>query len=326
MSITCFLSIYQGRLFSQDLNPDSTIGYLKLDILDHDSVYVVINEDFESVLKFASNDTLTLEPGLTDVRIIKQCYRDVHWSVSVDENKYKTLITSLIPVRNSNRLKKESSYPRIFWEANNFILSDPETDLYIDGIHVGREYAVIDTTGSFEVTGVHSSGKKFTKEFNTDDESFFHFHEQYLRLSRTTSRALSFLPGGSQIYKKQYLKGFAFAAVTIGGLAVASIYESKYQDKWNEFFLIEFQYQSEKNHEEALRLGTKAEEAFNSSVRLSEIRDMVLYGTSLIYLANIVDGFIAPKIGYRNRGLSIDPYIDYDLQNRQPVIGLSTSF
>jgi len=324
--LTCFLSIYQGRLFSQDLNQGSSIGYLKLDILDQDSVYVVINEDFDSVLKVAANDTLTLEAGLTDVRIIKQYYRDVNWSVAVDENKFKTLIASLIPVRNSSRLKKQSSYPRLFWEANNFILTDPETDLYIDGIHVGREYAVVDTTGSFEVTGVHSSGKKFTEEFNTDDESFFHFHEQYLRPSRTTSWALSILPGGSQIYKKQYLKGLAFAAVTIGGLAAASIYESKYQDKRNEFFLLEFQYLSEKDQEEALRLGFLAEDAHNSSVRLSEIRNTLIYGTTLVWLANIVDGFIAPKIGYRNGGLSIDPYIDYDLQNRQPVIGLSTTF
>jgi hypothetical protein len=318
--------MYQEISFSQELNDGNSIGYVKLDILDQDSVYVVINEDFDSAMKVASNDTLTLEAGFADVRIIKQNYRDVLWTVAVDENKFKTLITSLIPVRKSNRLKKESSYPRLYWEANHFILSDPETDLYIDGMYVGREYAVVDTTGSFEVTGVHSSGKTFTTEFNADNEDPFHFHQNYLRPSRTTSWALSVLPGGSQIYKKQYIKGLAFAAVTIGGLAAATIYESKYQDKKNEFFLAEFEYLSATDHETALRLGTKAEEVYSSYVRLSEVRNTLIYGTTLVWLANIVDGFIAPKIGYRNGGLSIDPYLDYDMKNRQPVIGLSTSF
>jgi len=45
-----------------------------------------------------------------------------------------------------------------------------------------------------------------------------------------------------------------------------------------------------------------------------------------VYVANIVDGFIAPSIGYRDESRAIDPYLDFDPVYRQPVVGVKSNF
>lgn len=316
------------RLTAQELRAEGKIqpGYLKITILDQDSVHVVINEDFNTLLKIASGDTLSIAPGVAKVRIIKQYYMDGVRTAEISEGEIKRVLLRLIPVRGKEEMSRRSSYPRLFWEANNFILSDPETDLYINGSLAGRQYAVIDTVGSFEVKGVHESGREFTTTFRTVPEAPFQVHREFVKPSANRARLLSFVPGGGQLYKKQTLKAVAFSAITLGGAVLAYSYESQYQDRIGEFNRLNSLYRSANNPEEAFRLGNDAEEAYKSSVSLSQSRNRVLYATALVYLANIVDGFIAPAIGYRDKSRSIDPYLDFDPAFKQPVIGVKSSF
>jgi len=316
------------RLRAQELRAEGKTepGYLKITILDQDSAHVVINENFDAVLKIASGDTLSVAPGVAKVRIIKQYYMDGVRTAEISEGEIKRVLLRLIPVRGKQEMSRRSSYPRLFWEANNFILSDPETDLYINGSLAGRQYAVINTAGSFEVKGVHESGREFTTTFRAVPEAPFQFHREFVKPSAKRARLLSVVPGGSQFYKKHTLKAVAFSVVTLGGAALAYSYESRYQDQISEFNRLNSLYRSATNPEEAFRLGNEAEEAYKSSVSLSQNRNRVLYATALVYLANIVDGFMAPSIGYRDESRTIDPYLDFDPAYKQPVIGVKSSF
>jgi hypothetical protein len=317
---------FSFEAYSQRLNSDEQGGYLKITILDQDSAHVVINEDFDAVLKIASGDTLSLETGVAKVRVIKEYYKDMVRTTEVEGGDIKRLLVRLSPIRGNKEMSRRSSYPRLFWEANNFILSDPETDLYINGSLAGRQYTVVDTVGTFEVRGVHESGREFTTTFRAGPEAPFHFHGEFVKPSAKSARLLSMVPGGSQLYKKQTLKGIAFSVVTLGGAALAYSYESRYQDEVSEFNRLNSLYISANNPEEAFRLGNEAEKAHEKSVSLSQYRNRVLYGTALVYLANIVDGFIAPPIGYRDESRTINPYLDFDPAFKQPVIGIKSSF
>jgi len=319
-------SIYHQEAYTQEINPENSFGYLKVEVRDLDSVYVAINDNFDSVLKIASGDTLSLMPGTAKVRIIKEYYLDVVRAFEIKEGEIRSIVTQLLPVRGSKPLSRRSSYPRLFWAANNFILSDPDTDLFVNGKYVGSHYARIDTVGKFEVQGVHTSGAEFTKTFNSEAGTPFHFHQKHLKPSRSNARLLSFLPGGSQLYKKQNLKAVSFSAAIIAGAALASSYEFQYQNSISEFNELNTKYKSANNAEEAFRLGSEAEVAHDRSVRLSKNRNRVLYGVGVVYLVNIVDGFIAPAIGYRDKNRSIDPFLDFDQSYRQPVIGVKSSF
>ena len=322
----CSFLICQERSFSQELTSENLNGYLRINMNNIDSVYVAINDDFDSVFEIASGDTLILETGITKLRFIKSYYLDLVTTVEIEEGETERIGIQMEPVRGRKVLSRWSSYPRLFWEANNFILSDPETDLFVNGEYVGSHFARLDTVGTFEVTGIHSSGTTFTKTYSASAETPFHFHEKYVKPSRATSWSLSFLPGGSQMYKKQPLKAAAFTVVTLGGATLAYSYESRYQNSMDEFNRLNIQYKAASNTLEAIQLGLETENAYNNSVNLSKTRNRIIYGTALVYLINIVDGFMAPSIGFRDVKKGIDPYFDFDPIYRQPVIGVKTSF
>ncbi|WP_372906429.1 DUF5683 domain-containing protein [Rhodohalobacter sp.] len=303
-----------------------TIGYLKIVVQDQDSINVVINNDFEEVLKIMSGDTISLNTGVNRVRVIKQYYMDLERNVKIEKGGLKRIVMRLVPVRGNMQISRRSSYPRLFWGANNFILTDPETDLFLNGEYAGTQYAIVDTTRRFEIRGVHPSGEEFSTSFSPGEGAVFNFHQRYVKPSRPKARKLSLLPGGSQFYKKQILKAVAFSVVTLGGAALAYSYETRYQDAKTDFDRINTLYKRSNSPEEAFQLGTEAEEAFDKSVSLSASRNRILYGTALLYLANIVDGFIAPSIGYRDESRMIDPYLDFDPAYQQPVIGVKSSF
>ncbi len=314
--------------FSQNSNEETEndFGYLKIEILNQDSVHVIVNDDFETLQKIVSGDTLALIPGRNSIRIISQHYLDMVRNYDVEEGQMKEVRLRMKPFLDNKELSRRSSYPRIFWEANNFILTDPDTDLYIDGLYVGRHYVIIDTAESFKVTGINESGVKLTKTLQPDDKSFFNFHKLFMKPSRKKARLLSFVPGGSQLYKRQKFKGIAFSMATIGGLSLAFYYESQIWGKKREFKQLNSEYQSATDPEEVFTIGVEIERTVNESVKFSNRRDNILLGTTLVYLANIVDGFIAPKIGFRNESLKIDPYLDFDSQYRQAVVGIKSSF
>ena len=315
-------------LFSQSstgVAGDST-GYLKVSVLNQDSVFVVINEDFGVIHKIASGDTLALTPGKKSIRIIKQNYIDLVRNYEIEERNMSELRADIKPFFNKKELSRKSSYPRIFWRGNNFILTDPNTELYIDGTFAGRHYAVIDTVGNFKVTAIHESGEKFTKTLQTDEMSTFNFYKLFAKPDKKKARLLSFVPGGSQIYKGQMIKGIGISVAAVGGLSLAIYYESRLRSKNREFRQLNTEYLSATDPEEVFILGLEVEKAFNESVKLSNRRNNILLGTTIVYLANIVDGFIAPQIGFRNESLKIDPYFDLDSQHRQPVIGIKSSF
>ncbi|MCH8558155.1 MAG: DUF5683 domain-containing protein [Balneolia bacterium] len=317
--------------YSQAIDNDSEDevlnGYLRIAVAGMDSAYVVINDDFKGALHFASGDTLALPVGSADLRIIQRYYVDQTASFTIEENEVTGWRASLVPIAGRSRLIGMSSYPRIFWGANNFILSDPETELYINAEYIGTHFATVDTTGRFEVLGVHSSGATFRKTFRADDdESLFHSHRRMLQPSRTISMALSWVPGGSQFYKGQNIKAASFITGLLGGTALAFNYDSLYRERYDEFNELADLYASAGDVSEAYELGIRAQSARDDAERYANIRDVFIYGTAVLYLVNIVDGFIAPSIGFRDSSRIINPYMDFNPVYRQPVIGFQASF
>lgn len=301
-------------------------GFLKLSVVNQDSFYVVINNQFEDVLRIASGDSIEVKAEPIHLRFVKQYYMDVIQHVDIKENNVHKISTRFLQVRGEVVRSRRSSYPRIHWENNNFILSDPQTEIYVDDRFLGTHYAVLDTTGTFKVQLRHPTGSERVAKFVSAIDKPINFHQQYIKPSRSTARYLSFVPGGSQFYKKQTFKALAFTAATIGGAALALNYESRYQEQMSEFEDLNSQYFSANNAEDAFLLGNRAEAAYAEAEDLSKTRNRLIYGTALVYIANIVDGFLAPSIGYRDDSRKIDPYLDFDPMYRQPVFTLSRGF
>lgn len=324
VSLTLFL-FYSVKGYSQEVKDEDSVGYLVVYTVGVDSVHVVINDDFNTAFKIASGDTLTLPTGPAKVRVIKKYYSDQLVTILIREGKTVDLIARMTSLL-SGRATDSSSYARIFWGGNNFFLSDPDTELFVNGEFAGSHYIVLDSKERFEVTGVHSTGAYFSKKIRPDRMATFNFHQRHFQPSRATSRILSFFPGGSQFYKKQNIKAVSFIAAIIGGAALAYSYDTRYQISFDNFIKLNDEYRKADNPTDAYYLGLVAQEAYDKSVRLSNNRDRIIYGTALVYLLNIVDGFIAPSIGFRDKSKTINPYLDFDPYYLQPVVRIKTTF
>ena len=326
-----FVGAFSDSLFAQHtfgLSEDLTdsTGYLKPEITDQDSFYVVLNHKFDEALYIATGDSIEVKAGQIHLRYVKQYYIDVEQNVTVEPDDVKKIGTRLLPVRGNEMRSRRSSYPRLFWDSNNFVLSDPDTELYINGSYAGQHYMTVDTTKTFEVTGIHSSGREFKATFTPEAGKPFNFYQHYARPKKWKSRYLSFLPGGSQFYTNEPIKGVAFTALTAAGAGLAFLYETKYQDQLDSYNQLRSEYGSAINPEEAFLLGNRTEAAFDKAESYSKTRNRLLLGTVMVYVANIVDGFIAPSIGYRDESRAIDPYLDFDPVYRQPVVGVKSNF
>mgnify|MGYP006271768941 CR=1 FL=1 len=319
-------SVYAQYSFGLSEGQADSTGYIKPTVTDQDSFYVVLNHQFDQALHLASGDSIEVEPGSYHLQYVKQYYIDVQQRVRVEKNTVHSIGTRMLPVRGDENRSRRSSYPRLFWDSNNFVLSDPETDLYINGEYAGMHYITVDTTRSFEVTGIHPSGREFTSTFTPTRGKAFNFHQEFAKPRKKTAILLSFLPGGSQYYKQERLKAAAFTALTLAGAALAYSYEHRYQDQMETYNRLNGKYLATTNPEEAFLLGNKTEAALSEAVSVSKTRNRVLYGTALLYVVNIIDGLIPPSIGYRDQAKKIDPYLDFDPVYRQPVVGIQTNF
>src|SRR6056297_106792 len=319
-------SVFAQHTFGLSEDPADSTGYLKPTITDQDSFYVVLNHQFDKALHISSGDSIEVKAGPVHLRYVKQYYVDIEQNVTVEPDEVYKITTRLLPVRGEKARSKRSSYPRLFWDSNNFVLSDLDTDLYINGSYEGQHYITVDTTNTFEVTGIHSSGREFKSTFTPEIGKSFNFYQHYARPEKWKSRYLSSLPGASQFYTDEPLKGVAFTALTAAGAGLAFLYETKYQDQLDSYNQLRKEYRSAINPGEAFVLVNRTEAAFEKAESYSKTRNRLLLGTALVYVANIVDGFIAPSIGYRDESRAIDPYLDFDPVYRQPVVGVKSNF
>ncbi|WP_340105269.1 DUF5683 domain-containing protein [Rhodohalobacter sp. 8-1] len=331
MGLLVFLFAVTGNSNAQNtdsLQADGVqkTGYLKISVSDIEKFHVVLNNRFEDAKEVASGDSIEIEAGRHHYRIVKQYYMDVQRFVNIEADSVFHVSTRLLSSRGNELLSRRSSYPRLFWESENFILTDPETDIYVNGEYAGTHYATVDTAGSFDVRMSHPSGREATAQFTPAGGVPFNFFENHLKPSKSKARYLSFIPGGSQFYKKQPLKAIAFLAATVGTAALAYSAENRYQNRISDFNRLSREYKAAGNPQEAYLLGNEAEGAFNESVSIAKTRNRIIYGTALIYLTNIVDGFLAPSIGFRDNSRTIDPYLDFDPAYKQPMIGVKSTF
>ncbi|MFU8812966.1 MAG: DUF5683 domain-containing protein [Balneolaceae bacterium] len=309
--------------------PDTTsYGFIKITVTNLDSFYVVVNEDFETIYSVSSGDSLKIVAGRNQVRIFQRSYADIFLFRRIEENRTNHLVTNILPLtRPSWEVQSRSSYPKVFWGGENFILSDPGTDLYIDDEYIGTEYAVIDTVGNFTVTGITDSGERFTRTYSTLDKTGrFNVYEHSFGLKKSRVRALSLLPGASQAYKGQTIKAISISAVAAAAVFLAINYENTFQSRWSEFTTTRQLYNRAADPSEVFRLGNEADALFRESQRASRNRNRVLIGASVLYLYNVIDGNRTPSVGYRTTRFSFDPYLDIHGSDPIPSVRINQNF
>lgn len=310
-----------------DTPSSKNLGSLSIDT-EVDSFYVVINDNFEEIFHLANEDTIAINPGEQQIRIVQKYYRDLITTVEIKPDSLSKLRTNLIQFTDENleNAKQFSSYPRIFWGVPVVLKTDPDADLYIGEKYIGKGIAKIDTTGYFTVRSELPKGKIETKTFYVEErgrQTFF-IKEIYHRPEKKKARYLSALPGGSQIYQDKKIKGYALLGVTLIGSGLAGKFHLNFSNEYKKFKDTQQKYLSADDPKVAYELGNLADKQLSNSKKAANIRDALFYSTIGVYLYSLVDGLLKPEIGYRNT-INIDPYIDFDPYYKNQL-GISASY
>ena len=290
-----------------------------------DSLYLVLNDNFDDLYHLADGDTIEVPSGKQRIRLVKKYYRDVITSIEIRTDTMNVLRTYLRPFSNLKHNKLASSYPRIFWEAPAIVKSDSDARIYVNNEFRGKGIARIEKEGFVIVKSELPSGEAKTVRFQTDERSSFVVKEIYHRPEKQKTRLLALVPGVSQIYQGQKLKGIGIlgASLAVAGLAIK--YHLDFSNKHQDFIDTQSSYLTTQDPQTAFELGNLAEQQLSEANEYANIRNNLMYGIIGLYLYNVVDAMIKPNNGYRNT-VNIDPYIDFEKKNRNSVYGLSVSF
>jgi hypothetical protein len=295
-------------------------GYINVAVDQIDSFYVVVNNDFSNVYRFASGDSLALEEGNYRITLAKAYFRDVNFRVSIREGEMRHLRANMNALANLPETKKRSSYPRIHWGAGTVVVSDHDSDIYVDGEYSGTGLAVVHHGERFTMESRNPAGDVRSRTFSHTEASFEVF-ELYHRPDRNRARQWAILPGAPQLYKNQYLKGVLIASgfSIVTGLAVHN--ESRFRSYNRDYKDIQTLYSRETDPGRAIQLGNEAEGLFDQAKSYSTRRNYLLLSAAIIYAYGILDGISSPPGGFRNNNLTIDPYLDFEESSVQ--VGIS---
>jgi len=140
-------------------------GFLKIEVVEVDSFYVVVNNDFSNVYHFASGDSIALEQGIFRITLAKAYFRDVSFRATIREEETRSIRAHMYALTNLPATKKQSSFPRIHWGAGTVVVSDHDSDIYVDGEYSGTGFAVVNHSERFTVESRNPAGDVRSRTF-----------------------------------------------------------------------------------------------------------------------------------------------------------------
>lgn len=276
-------------------------GYLELDLnISTESVYIVLNDNWDDWKAILIGEPVALPEGRQKVTVIAKGLQDATSYVDIKAGK---TIHKNITMVNVNIDGTGSSYQWIRNGVNFSIITDDDSEIFIDGKWIALgSFEVHIPLGKHKIEAVHPSGAKREKEVNINSYRLTKL-EMYNKPLEGRAKLLSLVPGGSQLYKKQSMKGYAFLGLTVTGFILAGVYEHSYIQSNEEYEEINNSYRNSSKYtseEVLLLIAEKAEEQYKIAKNDAKIRDIFFYSAIGIYALNILDALLStPQAGYR---------------------------
>lgn len=274
-------------------------GFLKFEF-NVDSIVVVFDRDNVAARMIASGDSVELVTGTHIIEAyspfdVKSITYRLVYKDSTRIIKYDFEVNNISKASITGNLATEREL-----NANVLLMVDHDSEVYMGNRLLGAEF--IKTNIPFKYVELTVRNPDFgSKTLSLNLEPGINVFEHYRRPSELLSKTLSVVPGASQIYKKQVLKGTGLALVNLG-LILATVNKTKeYKDAEREFFSLRKQYNDAIDEERAFILGNLTEEKQDEVVKLDNQRRVLLGSTMLVYAYNVFDALTSkPKGGYRN--------------------------
>lgn len=318
----------QERTFDAVNIHENSHGYISLET-NVDSFYVVLNNDFDNYLKIANSDTFAVSEGTQNIRVVKKYYQDKNFRTKVEGGENKVITINLNPIQDLDKPQISlSSYPRLAWDASLVVKTDPEAVIYVNGNYAGTGMGRADVQGLTEIRSELPSGDFTTKVINVSKSSqAFYVEEFYNKPDKGKAHRLAFLPGASQIYQKEYFKGYAILGTAILGTAVAIKKQFNYKKQYDSYLSLVAAFSNYRDEDDP----RQPEEIFppvralkNKADHSAKVRNTFIVVTLGAYVYSLIDGLTKPENGWR-KTIEINPYFDFN-RNRIKNTGISASY
>lgn len=314
------LVVFQLFLFSSAYSQDAdttSYGWFSahayVDDLKVDSLWVVLNQDFENPIFYLRDDSIRVESGRYSITLIHPDYRDIRAYVNVNPDQHTKLITSFIKEKRFD--SSLSSYKRITEGlVYNISISTDESSFVVINDSTYGKGSVITDIGPYlhnirieHPTARNRSQSVYINPSGQVDLSIFALPR------RSTAMMFTLLPGASQIYKNQQVKGYSLAIATPVTLILAGFKQFSFNQLNNEYESMLIRYSSMTDERKVLEFGNLVDDKYNSVKQAAMIRDYALVTAAGLYLYNLLDAiFVTPKSGYR---VKVEP-ADFNTHNR----------
>lgn len=300
-----FLLISASTLVAQ-----SDSAFVKIELPTEDN-FLVINNDFNNCISFNSSDSIAVSKGILSLKIISKFYQDINTSVQIEENETKEIKLYPIFLETDSERETRSSYARCFWDSNIFIISDHDSDIYLEGEKIGAENSRLMLPDGYYKTTTALGDISLSKKITVSDN--FQVVENYIRPKKSTIYLRSFLPGYAQFSKREQLKGSLFVTLSSGLVFSAIFNEHRVKRESSEYEQLRLQYITADDPNRILEIIEESEQTLNDIDRHKKIRNYSIIGLGVTYVLNLIDGRRPPEFGFRpNNRIKINPYIDFD--------------
>lgn len=319
--------LYQPSLFAQTSSTADSAGFLHLESNSKTTFYTIINDDFSNPHKIDTRDSLALSPGIYNIRIIKKLHKDVALQTRIETNKVNryNLNFGRLKIEDLPNDKHLSSFPRLELRTKNAIRTDHDTHIYINGERIGTGFAILSDEHHkhVDLTLQSNSGQELKKRLTLDNNTPFELHEHFTRPRQSTSVIYSFVPGLSQLYKRQKIK----AGVIIGSQVALSLSAYYFHRKMNSTFtdleVTRATYDASIDPEKIQHLAGEMIRLDQNVSHNFKLRNTFIGAGLALYFFNVLDGAFRTEDGFR-KNISFDPY--FDLSENRASLQLSVKF
>lgn len=278
-------------------------GYLKVDAnWEIDSLFVVVDNQFEKAPFIANGDSIALPAGRRRITLSTETTVDRTFYRNVEVGQTTVLEVGLVRERNREVYLRRSSYPVLRSGINLVVVTDPDSEIIVDDVSRGQGIVKLEMNEALHlIQARHSEAgqreRRVTVQMHPPRLTWV---EMYNKPSRKEVRRRSLVPGRAQFYKRQTLKGFVlasgFALTMIGGTyqhISFLIHNREYEQLRDEYY-------KATEEVEALRLGNQTEHHFNAARDAARWRNVLVAVAVGTYLYSLFDGVLnRPPGGYR---------------------------
>ncbi len=277
---------------------------ISTNINDH---FLIIDDDFENAVRITEPDTIFLDPGTYQFRIASPLKNDFVFSENISPNEF---LIKQLNLHSSNYDPQFSSYPLLYWDSNIIVFSEENADIYLNGEKVGLTAVALKIPSGIVSLKAENNSLSSIKNIYASNRSLQVINLTTLPVKKK-ALTLSFIPGGSQFYKQQKIKGGLLAAGFLSFVTTSIIFNQKFNDAENDYDVFRTFYQSSSDPSDVLRYARLAEESLDDSEKYYKQRNLALLGTGVIYLYNVLDGLLSePSQGYY-KPWNFDPYFQF---------------